>query len=47
MYALGQGYSVEYTKGTIDLWIMKFSQEGVLDYIVSFGGPNPDFGTDI
>lgn len=47
LYALGQGYSVEYTFGTIDLFIVRFSQDGTLDYMVSFGGKNPDFGADL
>lgn len=39
---------MEYTFGTIDLFIMRFTPtDGVLDYMANFGGRNPDFGTDL
>ena len=47
LYVLGQGYSTELTAGTIDLFIVRLTTDGVLDYMVSFGGTNPDFGTDM
>ena len=47
LYALGQGYSVEYTYGTIDIFITRFQSDGTLDYMTNFGGTNPDFGMDL
>lgn len=47
IYVLGQGYSTELTAGTIDLFIIRYTQDGTLDYMVSFGGSNPDFGVDM
>lgn len=47
LYALGQGYSTEYTFGTIDLFLVRYTPIGRLDYMVNFGGTNPDFGTDM
>jgi hypothetical protein len=47
LYALGQGYSTEYTKGTIDPFIIRFDETGALDYMTSFGSSNPDYGSDM
>jgi hypothetical protein len=48
LYVLGQGYSTELTAGTIDLFILRVTaSSGDLDYMVSFGGTNPDFGADM
>ena len=47
IYSLGHGYSVEYTSGTIDCLLVRYSSTGVMDYLMSFGGKNPDFATDL
>jgi hypothetical protein len=47
IYSLGNGYSVEYTAGTIDLFIVRFDEDMELLYMASFGGRNPDFAADM
>ena len=47
IYSLGNGYSVEFTAGTIDCFLVRYSQSGTMDYLMSFGGRNPDFAADM
>ena len=47
IYSLGHGYSVEFTAGTIDCFLIRYSSAGVMDYLMSFGGKKPDFATDL
>lgn len=47
LYTLGEGYSTEWTSGTIDIWLFRFKEDATLDYFYSFGGVNPDFGEDM
>lgn len=47
VYTLGQGYSVELTAGTLDLFIIKQNSDGSLGYMYSFGGTNPDYAADM
>lgn len=47
IYSLGHGYSVEFTAGTIDCFLIKYSSTGTMEYLMSFGGRNPDFAADM
>lgn len=47
IYSLGHGYSVEFTAGTIDCLLIRYSSTGTMDYLMSFGGRNPDFAADM
>lgn len=47
IYSLGHGYSTEYTDGTIDCLLVRYSQAGTINYLRSFGGKNPDFAADM
>ena len=47
LYALGQGYSTEYTAGTLDLLITMYSSTMTFVKMVNFGGINPDYAADI
>ena len=42
-----QYYSVEFTAGTIDCLLIRYSSTGTMDYLMSFGGRNPDFAADM
>ena len=44
---MGHGYSVEFTAGTIDCFLIRYSSTGTMDYLMSFGGRNPDFAADM
>eukprot|EP00347_Sterkiella_histriomuscorum_P002714 403367090 len=47
VYTLGQGYSVELTYGTLDLFLIKQNSDGSLGYFYNFGGTNPDYASDM
>jgi hypothetical protein len=47
IYSLGHGYSVEFTAGTIDCFLIRYSSTGTMNYLMSFGGRNPDFAADL
>lgn len=47
IYTLGEGFSVELTYGTKDIFLIHQNSDGSLDYFYNFGGTNPDYGTDM
>lgn len=47
VYTLGEGFSVELTFGTKDIFLMRLSSSGSLDYFYNFGGTNPDYAADL
>ena len=47
IYSLGNGYSVELTYGTLDIFLVRLDQSGNLNYIYNFGGTNPDYAADM
>jgi hypothetical protein len=47
IYTLGEGFSVELTYGTKDIFLIKQNTDGSLAYFYNFGGTNPDYGADM
>ena len=47
LYMLGNGYSVEITQGSLDVFLVHMGNDGTLQYFYNFGGTNPDYAMDL
>ena len=47
IYMLGNGFSVELTQGSLDVFLVKLSSSGSMTYFYNFGGTNPDNAVDL